>query len=127
VFIRVVDASCEQYIPNRKIRSYFATIVAALFFAWAEIKFTTMDSIKDQFEYGDMEWALSWGAGIYACYFIASFPFIQQIDETTDNLWTLSKTIENALAASMLGFIYLDIFILFIVPSTWMNKRWFAN
>lgn len=125
IFIRAIELNFEQFIPNKTARSAIATILSALFFAWAEIKFTTMDSIKDQFAYGDMDWALSWGAGIYACYFLASFPFVQHLDENRTNRWSLLKTIENSLAASMLGFIYLDMFVLLFVPSTWVGRKWF--
>jgi hypothetical protein len=109
------------------VRSAAATAISAFFFAWAEIKLTTMESIKDQFEYADMNWALSWGAGIYACYFVASFPMIKDIDETTTHLWSLEKTVENAFAASMIAFIVLDLFCLFIVPDYWRNRDWYPH
>lgn len=129
IFIRLVrhriNISLAFLTPS--LRSGLATTIAALFFAWGEIKFTTMDSIKDQFEYGDMNWALSWGASIYACYFIASFPMVKNLDETTDEIWTLSKTIENALAASMIAFIVLDLFCMYVVPDTWLGRDWFPS
>jgi len=112
-------------IADATLRTALATIISAFFFAWAEIKFTTMDAIKDQFAYGNMNWALTWGAGIYACYFLASFPVVQWLDETVDDRWTLRRTIENALAAGMVGFILVDLFCQFIVPNYWVNRTWF--
>lgn len=102
-------------------------MISALFFAWGEIKFTTMESIKDQFEYSDMNWALSWGAGIYACYFLASFPMVKEIDETPEKIWTISKTVENALAASMIAFILLDLFCAHVVPDYWIGREWYPH
>jgi len=127
VFIRFVSNALRDIIPIRPIRQVVSTVISALFFAWAEIKFTTMDAIKDQFEYGDMDWALTWGAGIYACYFIASFPFVQHLDERPNDSWSLGKTVENSLAASMVGFILLDLFCQFVVPRYWVNKDWFPK
>ena len=129
VFIRFVRNKLAVYTPSvpAAVRSATATILAAFFFAWAEIKFTTMDSIKDQFEYGNMTWALSWGAGIYACYFVESFPMVKDLDETSNRIWSLSKTVENSLAASMIGFILLDLFCQFVVPSYWIGKEWFPS
>ena len=87
-----------------------------------------MESIKDQFEYADMNWALTWGAGIYACYFVVSFPMVKDLDETSQDIWSLEKTIENSLAATGLGFVVLDLFCQFVVPrDKWQGRKWFSD
>jgi len=74
-----------------------------------------------------MDWALSWGALAYSCYFIASFPMVQWMDESPGQPWTLRKVAENALAASMLAFIMLDMACQFIIPSApWRGRIWWA-
>jgi hypothetical protein len=117
----------QTYVPSvpAGIRSAVATVVSAWFFAWAEIKLTTLESIKDQFEYGDMNWALTWGASIYACYFLASFPMVKDLDEHEE--WSVQKTVENALASSMIAFILLDLVCQFVVPQHWVGKDWFKK
>jgi cycloeucalenol cycloisomerase len=89
----------------------------ALFFAWLEIKMTTLDAIKEQFNYADMEWALSWGAALYSCYFMCSFPMVYGLDELPgmEARWGLRRTLESALAAGMLGFICLDVVTQFVI------------
>ena len=82
---------------------------AAWFWAWAEIRFTTDPSLADQFRYQDMAWALRWGAVFYACYFVVSFPMVYRLDEDPDDRWTLGRTCIDALAASMLVFVLLDL------------------
>lgn len=126
VFMRVVRQLrlVEQIIPDRTARLVFATLLSAFFFAWGEIKFTTMDAIKDQFEYKDMDWALTWGASLYACYFLASFPLVQHLDEEVGVNWTLTKVVENSLAAGMIGFLLIDLFVKFGMPNTWERGWW---
>ena len=82
---------------------------AAWFWARAEIALTTAPSIADQFRYEDLSWALRWGALIYACYFIVSFPMVSRLDEDPGEVWTVRRTIIEALAAGMLTFILLDL------------------
>jgi cycloeucalenol cycloisomerase len=82
---------------------------AAWFWARAEIALTTSPSLADQFRYEDLAWALRWGALVYACYFIVSFPMVSQLDEAPDERWTVGRTVVNALAAGMLTFILLDV------------------
>jgi len=53
---------------------------AAWFWARAEIALTTAPSLADQFRYEDLSWALRWGALIYACYFVVSFPMVYRLD-----------------------------------------------
>ena len=90
------------------------TIFSAWFFSWAEIRFSTMDSIKDQFEYKDMDFALSYGAWIYACYFIASFPMVARLDEDTQR-WTFWYTVQNAFAAGSISFVLLDLVCSYVI------------
>lgn len=125
VFMRMIRTGLPDSVPLL-LRTIIATFVGAFFFAWAEIKFTTMEAIKDQFEYANMDWALTWGALLYSCYFLASFPLLQRLDEDKDDPpWTLTKTLENALAAGMIGFFWLDFALLFFIPSHWAEQVWF--
>jgi cycloeucalenol cycloisomerase len=88
-----------------------ALVVAATAWFWAraEITLTTSPSLADQFRYEDLAWALRWGALVYACYFIVSFPMVSQLDEAPNDRWTVGRTVVNALAAGMLTFILLDV------------------
>ncbi|MGH7821457.1 MAG: hypothetical protein ACREQ9_16965 [Candidatus Binatia bacterium] len=81
----------------------------AWFWAWAEIRLTTDPSLADQFRYEDMAWALRWGALFYACYFVVSFPMVYRLDEDAEKRWSLGRTAVDALAASMLVFVLLDL------------------
>ena len=58
MFIRFMKRNFRKVTPNENIGFIIATAISAFFFAWGEIKFTTIDAIKDQFEYADMNWAL---------------------------------------------------------------------
>jgi hypothetical protein len=85
-------------------------VAAAWFWARAEIALTTAPSLADQFRYEDLAWALRWGALVYACYFIVSFPMVYALDEArrrdagrSDGRWS------KALAAGMLTFVLLDV------------------
>jgi cycloeucalenol cycloisomerase len=82
---------------------------AAWFWARAEIALTTAPSLADQFRYEDLAWALRWGALVYACYFIVSFPMVYRLDEPPDDDWTVGRTAIDALAAGMLTFVLLDV------------------
>jgi cycloeucalenol cycloisomerase len=86
-----------------------AVLLAAWFWAWAEIYFTTSPEIADQFRYEDMTWALRWGAVFYACYFVVSFPMVSRLDEGPAENWSLGRTCTDALAAAMLTFVGLDL------------------
>jgi len=55
---------------------------------------------------------------------IASFPLVQWLDETVEQKWTMTKVVENSLAAGMLGFFFLDLVCQFVIPSVWKNKEW---
>jgi cycloeucalenol cycloisomerase len=103
--------------PLAELASFVGT---AMFFAWLEIYATTMDAIKEQFSYADMDWALSWGAALYSCYFICSFPMVFWLDE--EAIWTVSpprwgmgRVVQSALAAGMMGFILLDLVAQFVI------------
>jgi len=82
---------------------------AAWFWARAEIALTTAPSLADQFRYEDLPWALRWGALVYACYFIVSFPMVSRLDEDEREPWSVRRTVVEALAAGMLTFILLDL------------------
>src|SRR5438093_1130725 len=92
--------------------------VAAWFWARAEISLTTSPSLADQFRYEDLAWALRWGALVYACYFIVSFPMVSRLDERPEEVWTVRRTIIEALAAGMLTFILLDL------VTAWVGARY---
>jgi len=66
-------------------------------------------SLADQFRYEDLPWALRWGALIYACYFIVSFPMVSRLDERPGEAWSVGRTVVESLAAGMLTFILLDL------------------
>ncbi len=84
-------------------------VLAAWFWARTEISLTTSPSLADQFRYEDLPWALRWGALIYACYFVVSFPLVSRLDERAGENWALGRTALEALAAGMLTFILLDL------------------
>jgi cycloeucalenol cycloisomerase len=83
--------------------------LAAWFWARAEITLTTSPSIADQFRYEDLQWALRWGALFYASYFVVSFPMVYRLDERADDVWSVGRTVVDALAAGMLTFVLLDL------------------
>jgi len=106
IFIRIIrTAPVMRDSPFAQTLSVFAS---SWLFAWGEIFLTTMDTIEDQFTYKNMDWALTYGALCYACYFIPSFPMSYELDETTTS-WSFQKTTESALAAAMIAFVLLDI------------------
>jgi len=120
VFIRVIrTAPLAREWPT--IASFFSVIFAAWLFAWGEIFGTTLEAIKDQFTYKDMDWALSWGAMLYACYFVSSFPIVFPLDEHRGEHWTMWQTVQSALAAAMISFIMLDVSAQFLITE-WKNK-----
>lgn len=104
------------------VSTVFSVVFSAWLFAWGEIYGTTLEAIEEQFAYKDMNWALTWGALCYSCYFISSFPMVFNLDETPNERWTLTKTIENSLAASMMAFILLDVVCQFVVTD-WKYKN----
>jgi cycloeucalenol cycloisomerase len=108
-----------------RLGDVISTLAAAWFFAVGEIYFTTLDAIKDQFAYADMQWALTWGAAVYACYFVASFPMVQWLDETEGKLWHMRRVVENALAAGMIGFILLDLVCKYVIVD-WKGRVWWG-
>jgi cycloeucalenol cycloisomerase len=86
-----------------------AVCVCAYFFAWAETLAMTNGPIAEQFYYQDLPRMLRWGSAYYAAYFAISFPLVYRLDEGKDEDWTLSRTVLEALAASMLVLLALDI------------------
>ena len=71
----------------------------------------------------DMDWALSWGAALYSCYFVCSFPVVFWLDEELGvsdkgkpaGRWGLGRVVQSALAAGMMGFILLDLVAQFAI------------
>jgi len=122
-------AEAVSGVMSRDAWAGVATVLSALFFAWAEIRFTTLESINDQFAYADMDWALSWGAAAYACYFIPTFPIVQYLDEDPDEpRWSMRRVLESALAGSMLAFILLDVVCQFGLPrDAWHRRDWWPQ
>mmetsp|Transcript_12484 Transcript_12484/g.15493 ORF Transcript_12484/g.15493 Transcript_12484/m.15493 type:complete len:307 (+) Transcript_12484:80-1000(+) len=113
IFMRCIRTSIlSKYVP---LLSVISVVLAAWVFSVGEIYGTTLEAIREQFHYVDMEWALSHGALAYACYFISSFPMVYNMDEEIGVKWTLTKTIENALAASMIAFTLLDLVCQFVI------------
>eukprot|EP00924_Labyrinthula_sp_SR-Ha-C_P011098 snap_masked-scaffold_51-processed-gene-1.52-mRNA-1 protein AED:0.04 eAED:0.04 QI:0/-1/0/1/-1/1/1/0/298 len=88
---------------------FFACALTAILFSVGEIYFTTVESIKNLFYYKDLDFALKYGSWGYACYFISSFPMVFWLDEDPAHKWSILKTIESSLAASMQSFILLDL------------------
>ena len=115
VVMRRVRTSCLNVHPAV---GALVVAVAAWFWARAEISLTTSPSLADQFRYEDLAWALRWGALVYACYFIVSFPMVSRLDERPEEVWTVRRTIIEALAAGMLTFILLDL------VTAWVGARY---
>ena len=90
------------------------TLVTAYFFAWAETRLVATDSNAPYFYYRDLPWMLHYGSVFYACYFVVSFPMVYRLDEAEGENWPLSRVCIDALAASMLVFVLLDIAMRFI-------------
>jgi len=86
-----------------------AVLATAWLFAWAEVFFTTGESVAHQFRYEDMPWMLRWGTWFYACYFVVSFPMVYRLDEAPEDDWPLSRVVTESLAAGMLVFFLLDL------------------
>mmetsp|Transcript_11560 Transcript_11560/g.13279 ORF Transcript_11560/g.13279 Transcript_11560/m.13279 type:complete len:294 (+) Transcript_11560:53-934(+) len=112
IFIRAIRTSVLGRIPLMNILS---VIFTAWLFSVGEIYGTTLEAIKEQFHYVDMDWALSHGALAYSCYFISSFPMVYNLDEDRLAKWTFRRTVENSFAASMISFILLDIVCQFVI------------
>jgi len=132
VVIRTARESLAEAVSGLMGRDAWAgvaTVLSALFFAWAEIRFTTLESINEQFSYADMDWALTWGAAAYACYFVPTFPILQHLDEEPDEpKWTTRRVAESALAGSMVAFILLDLVCQFALPRhAWYRKDWWGG
>jgi cycloeucalenol cycloisomerase len=107
---RVRTSSLGGGLPGAAI----AVAATAWFFAWAEVFFTTGESVAHQFRYEDMAWMLSSGTWFYACYFVVSFPMVYRLDENREDDWPLSRVVIEALAAGMLVFFLLDLVTLTI-------------
>jgi cycloeucalenol cycloisomerase len=97
--------------------------LSAWLFAWGEIYGTTLEAIREQFTYRDMDWALSWGALCYACYFVSSFPMVCGLDESPGERWSLRRTTESALAAAMMAFLLLDAVTQYVVTDWKTNPK----
>lgn len=83
--------------------------VLAFGFAWAETWSMTGGAIAEQFRYRDLGRMLRWGSLVYACYFVVSFPMVYRLDERPEDDWSPGRTAAEALAASMLVFLLLDL------------------
>jgi cycloeucalenol cycloisomerase len=60
---------------------------------------------------------LKYGALCYSLYFIVSFPNVFRLDETCENPpWTISRTILEACAVSMISLFLLDLWGWFVGP-----------
>ncbi|GBG33886.1 Cycloeucalenol cycloisomerase [Hondaea fermentalgiana] len=121
VFIRMFRTA--PVVRDSAIAQAFAVFASSLLFAWGEIKATTMEAIDDLFAYKDMDWALTWGALCYSCYFVPSFPMVYGLDESTDSSkhWSLRRTVESAFAAAMVAFTLLDLVTQFVVTD-WQDR-----
>lgn len=115
VFIRVITSVFgENMWP-------VALVFTAWLFSAGEIYFTTLKAIEDVFTYRDIEYALTIGSTVYSCYFVSSFYFLYWMDEHKVKRWSLEKTVESALASSMLSFILLDLVSQFVVTG-WQTR-----
>ena len=123
IVIRFLRQAMSRCVPDSSVGlPLLAVEVAAfagtaVFFAYMEIYFTTMDAIKEQFNYVDLDWALSWGVALYSCYFVCSFPMVYWLDELpgVEHSWSMRRVVESALSAGMMGFILLDIVAQFVI------------
>lgn len=113
IIIRIV-MKLLYFLPMKKS---IGVIIAAWLCAYGELYGTTMECLHEQFHYKSMDWALKWGSVYYSIYFIVSFPMLFPMDECKTNIrkWTIEYTILNALSASMIVFLVLDIFAKFII------------
>jgi cycloeucalenol cycloisomerase len=100
------------------LASVLAVLATAWFFAWAEMFFTTGPAVAHQFRYEDLPWALRFGAWIYACYFVVSFPMVYRLDERPGDDWPVSRVVIEAMAAGMGAFVLLDL------ATKWIGARW---
>jgi len=121
IFIRMIRTA-PGFRDWPLLANVFSIAFSACLFAGGEIFGTTLEAIKDQFTYQNMDWALTWGTLCYSCYFIASFPMVFPMDETKTTSWSLERTIESSLAASMLAFLLLDIVAQFVITD-WKNFK----
>jgi cycloeucalenol cycloisomerase len=97
--------------------------LSAWLIAWGENFGFTLEAIREQFTYRDMDWALSWGALCYACYFVPSFPVVFGLDESPRERWSLRRTTESALAAAMTTFLLLDAVTQYVVTDWKTNPK----
>ncbi len=87
IFVRIIRTSLLSLLKVSKNSIVYYLIISLAFFfaAWifsvGEIYATTMEAIREQFNYRNMDWALSYGALAYSCYFIVSFPMVYFLDE----------------------------------------------
>lgn len=116
LYVEIYVHGCVFPVEILQACPAIAFALAAWAFAFGEIWGTTLEAIRDQFRYEDMDWALSQGAALYACYFVVSFPAVYGLDECpAAPRWSLRRVCESALAAGMGSFILLDLACRYVV------------
>lgn len=120
VLMRRVRTLTPQASPLlRRLLWTITVAAAAYFFAWAETYFyvASSDLSRDNVWYVDLPRMLSIGSACYALYFLVSFPNVYRLDEDAGGeRWSLSRTVIEASAVSMIVLLLLDLFTWIVGP-----------
>lgn len=112
VLMRRIRNLGTQLPPAARMLAWFITVGAtAFFFAWAETFFYVGETARKWVWYVDLQKQLTWGSIYYALYFVVSFPNVFRMDEG-DERWTLSRTVIEASAVSMISLFLIDFWTL---------------
>lgn len=90
--------------------------VAAVFFAWAETYFYIQNAVSSTVWYIDKAAMLSVGTGLYALYFLVSFPNLYRLDETVEKKWSIWNCIVQASFVSMATLLLIDLWVMLHGP-----------
>ncbi len=114
VLMRRIRNLGTHLAPAARTALWVVTVAAtAGFFAWAETWFYVGETARQWVWYVDLEKMLTWGSVYYALYFLVSFPNVFRMDEDAGGeRWSLSRTVIEASAVSMISLFLIDLFTL---------------
>lgn len=105
----------ERALPLGGWGRALAVLVLAYGIAWLETFTMANDGLSAYFAYADKAKMLRYGSLGYAAYFVVGLPLVCRIDEGSER-WTLSRTLLEALGASMLILFLLELWATVVGP-----------
>lgn len=101
----------------RRLLWCITVALTSFFFAWAETYFYINAAAVENVWYIDLHRMLTVGSVCYMLYFIVSFPNVYRLDEAPGPArWSLSRTVLEASAVSMITLLLLDLFTMIVGP-----------